>query len=182
MEWYGINLSGYRQRAWRKKSIRAISILLCVLLCALIMAFGIYMQSATLKRQNQQTLFEIERLEKQRVQLQQQIEHIKQLSFEQAAVAPFQQGEVTKILALLNLLPLDGGLTQLSIEPDAEPPNRLRIELSGTLSPEAFSRLEQQLKQQSQRYKIIQLQRDEQQRLEFHFIIEWEQDNVSMAK
>lgn len=167
MEWQGINLNYYRPKLWLAKSLKKVAIVFTTLFLGIISAFGIWQKHLQQTIQNQKIQTEIQQIEKNLANTKQKIIMLKEQGNNQRAPMILKREEIKYFIKLLTELPINGGLDYAQIETD----NHLRINLSGKLSANDFSKLEQYLKQKQYPYKVEHLQTNIQHNLEFNLTL-----------
>lgn len=169
MEWLGINLNYAPHRTWQRQSLRALLTLAISLSLSLTIATILLVSNqhhhAQLQQQRQQLA------EKQEIvhRLTQQILHLTTPD-EHSTATTIPPAQFREILRHLYQLPLQGGVSQLTLDA-AEP---LSLSLIGQLPAASFAELEQQLKTAALHYKLLHLQANEDELLDFHLLLEWE--------
>lgn len=178
MERHGINLNGYHQVTWQRRSLNAATQLLICALLSLLVATLVQFMVMERAEQYQQT-------QQQQLQLRQQIDELddKIARFKQDyratnSLQPFDKQSLSAIFTFLANLPLNGELESVQLE-QAE---SISIYLNGTSDPNRFEQFELALKQQGITYKMLNLQTNETQQLAFHLQIIWGQQNAHSAR
>lgn len=178
MERHGINLNGYHQVAWQRRSLNAaVQLLICMLL-SLLAATLVQFMVVERAEQSQLAQLQQQQLRQQMDELDNKIARFKQDYRANSSLQPFDKQSLNAIFAFLADLPLNGELESVQLE-QAE---SISIYLNGTSDPNRFEQFELALKQQGITYKMLNLQTNEKQQLAFHLQIIWGQQNAHSAR
>lgn len=170
MEWFGLNLSNYRQREWVNTTTRNLWLLCFCITLSICLAFSLWVWAQNM----QQTIQSVKKQREQQISIlnkyQNKIDEMKKQQSDHFVQNSIEKTDIARLIIFIRNLPLNGGLEIIKLEHQ----EKLTLSVSGKLSSADFQQFEQQLKSERYSYKILHLQSSEQSQLEFQLHIIWE--------